>query len=344
MFRGTHPLVAEFRCDTSDVLLCLSVSYSKGGTCSSVGGKEKEGKIKERRSFIQVRSHVSCYFLRSAGDSERLHSRTGREKERERREEGTETTANSPRGEKIEKQRHCRTNSSLTSGGRRLAGKLKWQQTQRESEKVHMEKRDSWSHSQTPNNREESSSRSRQAAWERRRQVLDFSGDAFRLWGHEERRGQTGGQHEARCRSGVGDEDAVRLLLSRFVCTCRGEVHDDGAVMPQVGPHPGTCFNPACRQSNKIWILLLANMKMQMTFLDVTDHFMLGLVWENCGFRSYICSSMNYYDICMIFIGIFIHGPHSWTLMYLMWHIDTNISFSQRKNPVFGLTTFVYMH
>lgn len=117
-------------------------------------------------------------------------------------------------------------------GGRRLAVKLKWQQTQRESEKVEREKKDPWSLSQTQNQGEEC--QSLQACWERLQvclsassHSLDFRKDAFRLPGQEERWGQSGEQSEARCCSRDGNEDAVCLLLSWFIFSCRGEVYDD---------------------------------------------------------------------------------------------------------------------
>lgn len=66
--------------------------------------------------------------------------------------------------------------------------------------------------------------------------------DAFRVRGQEERRGRAGEQREARWRSGDGGEDAVRLLLSRLICSRRGEVFVYQAVLSQVRPRPGTCL------------------------------------------------------------------------------------------------------
>lgn len=66
--------------------------------------------------------------------------------------------------------------------------------------------------------------------------------DAFRVRGQEERRGRAREQREARWRSGDGGEDAVRLLLSRLICSRRGEVFVYQAVLSQVRPRPGTCL------------------------------------------------------------------------------------------------------
>lgn len=63
-------------------------------------------------------------------------------------------------------------------------------------------------------------------------------GDAFRLRGPEERRGQSAEESEARWRAWDGNEDTDCLLLSWFICSWRGEVFVDQALFPQVRPTP----------------------------------------------------------------------------------------------------------
>lgn len=172
------------------------------------------------------------FFKVSRGQWEFTQWKREGEREREEWKEGTETTANRLRGKKIEKESHCRTNSSFTLG----EGGLLWSSN-------------------------DSKHRGRVRKWRGKRRThevpvrlktrgrnvkvcrllgsdyrcasalapafLDFHGDEFRLWGQEERRGKSGEQSEARCWSGDGTEDAVCLLLSWFICSWRGEVYDD---------------------------------------------------------------------------------------------------------------------
>lgn len=89
------------------------------------------------------------------------------EREREEWKEGRETTANRLRGEKIESERHCRTNSSFTLGGREEAC---WEDqmtanTGGEGESGRKERRHPWSLSQPRNPGEERNSLL--ASWER---------------------------------------------------------------------------------------------------------------------------------------------------------------------------------
>lgn len=210
--------------------------------------KRREGRGVFRRQTSQVSCHASN--PRSAGDSERLHSGTGWEKQREREggvKRGNRNNSKQTRREKDREGEALRDKQLFYfEGGKEARCEDQMTaNTEREGESS-----DTSSLSLTQNPAEEC--QSLRASRERLQVFLctgaGGGGDAFRLPGRQERKGQSGERSEARGRSGDGNEDAICVLLSWLSYSRRGEVFGDQTVLSQVG----TCLT--CLTCLCLWI------------------------------------------------------------------------------------------